>query len=318
MTTIALLGSFPAMPDDLERTLPDDRIVRFDRNGPFDGAEQIEVALGAPVADLIREFVAHAPRLRWLHTVSAGVERFMVPELVGRPDFTLTNNSGPYDVPIAEFVLATMLSAAKHLSDYQRAQERSTWDKDHRHSELRGATVVILGLGSIGGEVGRLAHAFGMRVIGVRRRLDLPGIPGVTEIVPPERLAEVASDADYLVVAAPLTPATRGIVSADVISRMKKTAWLVNIARGAIVDEAALRAALTERRIGGAALDAWWTEPLAAESDWWRMDNVIVTPHVSHSSPQVKVRTRALFLENLRRWKAGEPLLNVVDTAAGY
>jgi len=318
MTTIAVLGWFPSMPDDLQSALPDDRIVRFERRGPFDGAAEIEVALGAPAADLIREFIACAPRLRWLHTMSAGVERFLIPEIVGRTGFTLTNNSGPYDVPIAEFVMAVMLSAAKHLPEYQRSQQRAFWDKDHRHVELRGATVAIVGLGSIGGEVARLAAAFGMRVVGIRRRLDLPGIPGVTLVLPPERLADVAAEADFVVVAAPLTPATRGLVSREVIARMRPTAWLVNIARGAVVDEDALQEALREHRIAGAALDAWWQEPLPSESEWWRLENVIVTPHVSHSSPRVKDRTLALFLENLRRWKAGEPLLNVVDVRAGY
>lgn len=318
MTTIAVLGWFPSLPADLEKTLPDDRIVRFERRGPFDAAEGIEVALGAPAADLVREFISRAPRLRWMHTMSAGVENFLIPELVARKDFTLTNNSGPYDIPIAEYVLAMMLTAAKHLRDYQRAQEHAHWDKDLRHAELRGATVVVVGLGSIGGEVARLAAAFGMRVVGVRRRLDLPGIPGVTEVVPPERLADAAAEADYLVVATPLTPATRGIVSAGVLARMKRTAWLVNIARGAVIDESALLEALKERRIAGAAIDAWWKEPLPSDSEWWKLENVIVTPHVSHSSPHVKDRTLALFLENLRRWKAREPLLNVVDVRAGY
>ncbi len=318
MTTIAVLGWFPSLPDDVEKALPDDRIVRFDRRGPFDGAAEIEVALGAPVGDVLRQFIGHAPRLRWMHTMSAGVEDFLIPEIVERKDFTLTNNSGPYDIPIAEHVMALILAAAKHLPDYQRAQQRSRWDKDHRHTELNGATVVVLGLGSIGGETARLASAFGMRVVGVRRRLDRAGIPGVTEVVPPERLADAAAEADFLVVATPLTPATRGLVSREVLARMKPTAWLVNIARGAVVDEQALREAVTERRIAGAAIDAWWKEPLPPDSEWWGLDNVIVTPHVSHSSPRVKERTLALFLENLRRWKAREPLLNVVDVRAGY
>lgn len=318
MTTIAVLGWFPSLPTDLEKALPNDRIVRFERRGPFEGAEEIEVALGAPQGDLIREFIARAPRLRWMHTMSAGVESYLIPEIVERSDFTLTNNSGPYDIPIAEHVLAVMLAAAKHLPDYLRAQERSFWDKDHRHAELRGSTVVVLGLGGIGGETARLASAFGMRVIGVRRRLDLPGIPGVTEVVPPERLVDVAAEADFLVVATPLTPATRGLVSRDVIGRMKPSAWLVNIARGPIVDEQALLQAVKERRIAGAAIDAWWKEPLPADSEWWKLENVIVTPHVSNSSPHLKDRTLALFLENLRRWKAGEALLNVVDVRAAY
>jgi len=200
----------------------------------------------------------------------------------------------------------------------QRAQGAARWDKEHRHTELRGATVVVLGLGSIGGEVARRAAAFGMRVIGVRRRLDLPGIAGVSGVVPPECLAEVMGEADFLAITAPLTPATRGLVSRDVIARMKPTAWIVNIARGAIVDEPALLEALRAKRIAGAAIDAWWTEPLPSDSEWWSLPNVIATPHVSHSSPRVRERTLELFLENLRRWKARQPLLNVVDLKAGY
>ena len=318
MTTIAVLGWFPSMPDDVERALPDDRIVRFGRTGPFDEAKDIEVALGAPGQDLIREFLAHAPRLRWLHTMSAGVDRFLIPEIVGRADFTLTNNSGPYDVPIAEFVLATMLAAAKRLPHYQRAQAAASWDREVRLVELRDATVLILGTGSIGGEVARLTAAFGMRVIGVRRRPDQPKPAGVAVVVTPERLGDVIGEADYVVVATPLTPATTGLVSRDVIARMKPTAWLINIARGAIVDEVALLEALKAKRFGGAALDAWWTEPLLPESEWWSLPNVIATPHVSNSSPKLQQRTLDLFLENLRRWKAREPLVNVVDLKAGY
>jgi phosphoglycerate dehydrogenase-like enzyme len=318
MTTIAVLGWFPSMPDDLQKALPDDRVVRFERRGPFDAAGDIEVALGAPGPDLIRDFLAHAPHLRWLHTMSAGVDRFLIPEVVARPDFTLTNNSGPYDVPIAEFVLATMLAAAKHLPDYQRAQAARTWERELRLVELRGATVLVVGIGSIGGEVARLAGAFGMRVIGVRRRSDLPTPEGVARVVTPERLGEVVGEADHVVIAAPLTEATRGLVSREIIERMKPTAWLINIARGQIVDEVALREALEAKRIGGAAIDAWWTEPLPADSVWWSLPNVIVTPHVSNSSPKLQERTLGLFLENLRRWKARQPLLNVVDVRAGY
>jgi phosphoglycerate dehydrogenase-like enzyme len=306
------------MPDDLQRALPDDRVVRFERRGPFDAAADIEVALGAPGPDLIRDFLGHAPRLRWLHTMSAGVDRFLIPEIAARRGLTITNNSGPYDVPIAEFVLAAMLSAAKRLPDYQRAQAASRWEKELRLVELRGATVVIVGLGSIGGEVARLCAAFGMRVVGVRRRLDLPHPEGVAMVVTPERLGDVIGEADHVVIAAPLTPGTRGLVSREIIARMKPTAWLINIARGAVVDEAALLEALKANRLGGAAIDAWWTEPLPSESEWWSLPNVIATPHISNSSPKIQERTLALFLENLRRWKAREPLLNVVDLQAGY
>ena len=317
MTTIAIIGTYQVMLDELERAVPGDRFVRVDRGGPLDVARDAEVAMGWAGPDQLRSLFEAAPGLRWVHTTSAGVDRLLAPDILGRPDLTITNNSGSFDVPIAEYVLTVMLAAVKRLPEYLRAQSASVWTKDLQGSELRGATLVVLGLGSIGGEVARLASAFGMRVIGVRRRLDLPAIAGV-EVVPPERLADVVGEADHVAVTAPLTPATRGIVSREVIARMKPTAHLVNIGRGAIVDEVALLEALRAKRIAGAAIDAWWTEPLPPESEWWRLDNVMVTPHISHSSLRVRERTRDLFLENLRRWKDKRPLLNVVDPASGY
>jgi phosphoglycerate dehydrogenase-like enzyme len=136
--------------------------------------------------------------------------------------------------------------------------------------------------------------------------------------VPPDRLPEVAREADYVAVTAALTQQTRGLVSREVIAAMKPTAWLVNIARGPIVDEAALFEALRQRRIAGAAIDAWWTEPLPSDSPWWGLDNVIVTPHRSNSSPLLRERSLEFFGENLRRYERGEPLLNVVDKKLGY
>lgn len=318
MTTIAVIGTYQLMVDELRRALPDERFVRVQRGGPFSAAAAAELALGWAGPEAVRSLLEVAPALRWLHTTSAGVDRLLIPELSERKGFVLTNNSGSYDAPIGEFVIAAMFAAAKRLPDYQRAQAQRRWEKDLEHLELRDATLVVFGMGSIGGEVARLACALGVRVIGVRRRLGAGGIAGVAEVVGPDRLAEAASEADFVAVTAPLTPATRGAISAEVLARMKPTAWIINIARGAIVDEPALLAALKERRIGGAAIDAWWTEPLPPESEWWSLPNVIATPHVSHSSPRVRERTLALFLENYRRWQTGEPLLNVVDFGAGY
>jgi phosphoglycerate dehydrogenase-like enzyme len=155
-----------------------------------------------------------------------------------------------------------------------------------------------------------------MRVVGVRRRVE--PVAGVDRIVPPELLADVAAEADYLAIAAPLTRETRGAISRDVIGRMKKTAWIVNIARGAIVDEEALIEALRAERIGGAGLDTLTVEPLPADHPLWALDNVMISPHSSNSSPHTRERTVALFVENLRRFKADEPLLNRVDLEAGY
>jgi phosphoglycerate dehydrogenase-like enzyme len=172
-------------------------------------------------------------------------------------------------------------------------------------------------MGSIGGEVARLASAIGMRVIGVRRKAaSRQG--GVDRVVPAEELADVVGEADYLAITAPLTPATRGAISREVIARMKPSGWILNIARGAIVDEDAMVEALREKRIAGAGLDVFATEPLPPDHPLWTMENVMITPHSSGDSPRVGERTIALFAENLRRYKAGQPLINRVDFQAGY
>ena len=295
---------------DLPAILAGEDLVALHLDDEPTSAAGADAAFGGPNPDRLRALLAAAPGLRWYHTVSAGVERLLIPE-VERPDLVLTNNSGAYDLAIAEHVIAMIFAAAKRLPGSFAAQGRHDWHDDPNATDVRGSTLVVLGMGSIGGELARIARALGMRVIGVRRS-------GGDGAVTPDRLAEVAAEADYLAVCAPLTPATRGMVDAGVIAAMRPDAWIVNISRGAVVDEQALLAALKERRIGGAALDAWWTEPLPKDSEWWDLPNVIVTPHTSHSSPSVRERSIALIQENLRRFKTGEPLLNRVDLRLGY
>lgn len=278
--------------------------------GDLSAAADAEAAIGGPNPERFRALLEAAPGLRWYHCLAAGVER-LIPELAARPDLVLTNNSGAYDLAIAEHVIATIFAAAKRLPTSFAAQGQHVWHDDPKSSDVRGSTLVILGMGSIGGELAEIARRLGMRVIGVRRS-------GAGGSVAPERLAEVAAEADYLAVCAPLTAETRGLVDASVLARMRPTAWLINISRGAIVDESALFSALRERRIGGAAIDAWWTEPLPKDSDWWDLPNVIVTPHTSFSSPSIRDRSIALIVESLRRFKAGETLLNRVDPRLGY
>ena len=302
------------MPEDVRRALPDDEIVSVRDGAELARARDIEVAFAGNNAARVKQVLAAAPTLRWYHTFSAGVDTMLLPDFRER-SITLTNNSGAYDVAIAEHVMAFVFAAAKRLHVYARHQAARTWHEE-RHDEVGDSTLVVYGMGSIGGEVARLAAAVGMRVIGVRRTAGSSS--GVPRIVPPDALRDVAAETDYLVVAAPLTERTRGAVSRDVIARMKPTAWIVNIARGAIVDEAAMIEALRERRIAGAALDVFSSEPLPPDSELWTMENVIITPHSSSSSPRVRQRTLALFTENLRRYKAGEPLLNRVDFAVGY
>ncbi len=317
MTAIAIVGSWNSQPtsDVLRAALPDDRIIGIEGDdlGP---ANEAEAVFGGFSPERFRAALS-LPKLRWIHTFSAGVDRYL-PEVSGRPDLLLTNNSGAYDVPIAEHVIAMIFAAAKRVPEHLLAQGRSEWQREVPHAEVRGATLVILGMGSIGGELARLASGVGMRVIAVRRDAVRPGGPGVERVVPSERFAEVAREADYVAVTAALTPATRGMLSAEVIAGLKPTAWVINIARGPIIDEAALTAALRERRIGGAALDVFETEPLPATSPLWSLDNAILTPHISNSSPRLRERSLALVIENVRRFKAGEPLLNLVDRAVGY
>jgi phosphoglycerate dehydrogenase-like enzyme len=317
VTTIALFGNWASMPsaDMLRAALPDDRIVPVPGEdlGP---AADADAAFGGFGAERLRAVLAGAPKLRWVHTFSAGVDRH-VPEMTKYEHVVLTNNTGAYDVPISEHVIAMIFAAAKRVPEHLAAQGRHEWQREVPHAEVRGATLVILGMGSIGSELARMAGAVGMRVIGVRRDASRPA-PGAERIVPPARLVEVAREADFLAVTAALTPQTRGMVSAEVLRALKPTAWVINIARGPIVDEAALAAALQEKRIGGAALDVFETEPLPAASPLWSLDNAILTPHVSNSSPKVRERSLALVAENVRRFKAGEPLRNVVDRAVGY
>ena len=295
---------------DLSEVLGGEQVVAVHLDDELTSATGAEAAFGGPNPDRLRALLAVAPRLRWYHTMSAGVERLLMPEL-DRPDIVLTNNSGAYDLAIAEHVVAMIFAAAKRLPGSFAAQGRHDWHDDPRAGDVRGATLVVLGMGSIGGELAGIARGLGMRVIGVRRT-------GGDGSVTPDRLVEVAARADYLAVCAPLTPATRGMVTAEVIAALPRQAWIINISRGAIVDEAALLAALKERRIAGASIDAWWTEPLPKDSEWWDLPNVIVTPHTSHSSPSVRERSIELVRENLRRFKSGEPLVNRVDLSLGY
>ena len=316
MVKIGFWSSWPSTPQgSFAASFPDDEVVAIKDENDLARAADIEIAFCGISNERSRQLIAAAPKLRWFHTPAAGVDRFLdMPEFRERK-IILTNNSGSYDIQIAEHVLAFIFAAAKQLHRYRDQQHRAEWT-DQEHHELRDETALVFGAGSIGGEVARLLSAVGLRVIAVRRSGG--AVPGAARVVKPEALADVAAEADYLVVAAPLTPATRGAVSREVLARMKPTAWLINIARGPIVDEGALAKALADGRLGGAALDTFVKEPLPSDSPLWKLDNVIITPHTSNSSPKVRERTLALFVENVRRYKAGERLLNEVDFERGY
>lgn len=264
---------------------------------------------------ILEGVLAAAPHVRWLHTPSAGVDHLLIPALLER-NLVLTNSAGVHAIPIAEFVLALILNRAKKLADFGQAQAESRWAREIEPEELFERTMLILGIGGIGQAIAERARGFGMRIYG-SRRTPKP-MDGVDKVVGQYGWRELLPEADYVVIATPLTDETRGMLDAAAFAAMKSSAYLINIARGPIIDEPALVDALRAGRIAGAALDAFEPEPLPADSSLWSAPNVTITPHITAHSPRMRERQIALFLENLRRFRNDEPLLNVVDVAAGY
>jgi phosphoglycerate dehydrogenase-like enzyme len=252
-------------------------------------------------------------RLRWFHTFSAGVDSPAFKVLLDR-GVTLTNSSGASAPSIAQYVLAMMLHRVKRIGEFTAQQGQREWAQ-LRGGELTGMTAGIIGTGAIGGETARLAKACGMRVIGMRRS-EKPA-RWVDEQVPPRRLGYLLRESDFVVLACPLTKETAGMIGGPQLRQMKRDATLINIARGRVVDEAALIGALDGGVIGGAVLDVFEQEPLPAESPLWSMPNVIVTPHNSGVSPLNMERSMAIFVDNLARFAGGRRMRNVV-TAAGF
>lgn len=294
-------------------------VIHLDTDGTPDGdiSDAVAMIRWWTPKDMLRHVLDEAPALRWIHTPSAGIDGIVIPELLERP-ITLTNAAGAHAIPIAEFVLMFMLSHVKRTQEMFALKPENAWEQGrHLHlSELYGKTLLILGLGGIGQEIARRASPFGMRVVGSRRHPQ--PMDGVDQVVGEDAWRELLPEADYVVIATPLTEATCGMVDAAAFARMKPEAYLINIARGEIIDTQALLDALQEGRIAGAALDALPEEPLPPTHPLWQAPNVWITPHISWSSPHMRQRVLAIFLENLRRFGADEPLINVVDMAAGY
>lgn len=297
--------------------------VRFD-----DPATREECDALLPHADVVLGYAvrprnfALAGRVRWIHSTAAGVSHLLFPELV-ESSITVTNARGVHARAMAEHVLGVMLAFTRrlHVARDRQAARRWTqaelWQGEPAFGELAGATLGLVGFGRIGEAVAQAARAFGMRVLAVRRRPAADPAPAHAQWGP-ERLDDLLAESDWVVLAAPHTPATDRLLDAARLARMKPGARLVNIARGALVDEAALVAALRAGRLAGAALDVTAVEPLAADSPLWGMPEVIVTPHVSGVGPRFWERITAQFADNLRRFLAGEPLANVVDKRSGY
>ncbi|MEZ4415504.1 MAG: D-2-hydroxyacid dehydrogenase [Gemmatimonadota bacterium] len=278
----------------------------------------------------LEDLPERAPRARWIQATSAGIGQFVrrMRYAERMPGVVFTTARGVHRAPLAEFAVMSMLLHARRALHMMEAQRRRTWQR-FAGTDLEGRTVVIVGLGAVGSEVARVAEALRMRVIALRRHPDrdlagsehaaTPGPrtgapePPPPRVLGPESLTDVLPEADFLVLIAPHTDETEHMIGAAELAALPPGAALVNIGRGALVDEPALVAALTSGHLGGAYLDVFEEEPLPLESPLWGMPNVLVSPHSGSTSDRENVRIADLFSENLHRWQRGEPLLNRLD-----
>ncbi|MBA7479632.1 Glyoxylate/hydroxypyruvate reductase B [subsurface metagenome] len=266
---------------------------------------------------LPRDIVSRAPKLKWIQAMSAGVEGYLGTELIASP-IVITSVSGAAAAPIAEFVIGLMLMFVKQSVLCFHLKQEKKWLR-FAPAVLGSKTVGIVGLGSIGREVARLAKAFGMRVLATRRSAKREGRARYVDVVfPPVQLPELLAESDFVVLALPLTPETSKIFGEAKLRAMKSTACLINIGRGEIVDEEVLIRALEEQWIAGAGLDVFATEPLPADSRLWELPNVIFSPHVAGGVDDYARRATELFTENLRRYLSGRRLLNIINKKRGY
>lgn len=312
--------------------------------GALDAAELAELSELAPnlriVANLSREqalaraaeahgvdgrfatadFIARAPHLVWVQAMSAGVDRYLGnAALMEKDSIVLSNMQGVHGPAIADHSMAMLLTLTRDLREYSKQQESARWSPGGTGAAtaLAGRTMLVVGLGGIGTEIAQRAAGFGMRVIATRRS-DAPGPAYVEKVGRNEDLMAMLPEADVVAIAVPLTAETENMFDAAAFAAMKPGAILINIARGKVVDTAALMEALRSGRLGGACLDVTEPEPLPADHPLWSLPNVIITPHVASDAELTNERSWELLRENLRRFAAGEPLLNVVDKRAGY
>jgi D-2-hydroxyacid dehydrogenase (NADP+) len=268
------------------------------------------------------EQIAAARKLQWIHSPAAAVHLLMFPELINS-GIVVTNAREVHGPVVAEHVIALIFALAKKIPGSARLQQKHVWgqqilwDELPRVREVAGATLGLVGLGSIGRPVVKSAKALGMRVIAVREHPE-KGSEGADMVLGSDQVDEVFRQADYVLLAAPVTHNTRAIANAERLALMNTAACLINVGRGALVDESALAAVLREKKIGGAALDVFPKEPLAADSPLWDIPNLLITPHTAALTDKLWHRHYALFSENLRRYLNNEPLQAVVDKRKGY
>lgn len=267
---------------------------------------------------LLRKVFGMCPNLRWVHSRSVGLERSLFPELVESP-VVLTNGAGVFSGPLGEFVLAAILYFAKDLRRMIRNQVAGVWEPFDVVS-VAGQTLGIVGYGDIGRAVAARVHPLGMTIHALKRHAAPPGQQDklIDRIYTPDRRLEMLSLCDYVVVAAPLTEETRGMISEREFAAMKANTVVINVGRGPVIDEDAMIRALSTRRIKGAALDVFDEEPLPSDHPFYKLENVLLSPHCADHTPDWLENAVYLFIDQLERFRGGKPLLNVVRKELGY
>lgn len=308
---------------DLQRitaAAPGSRLLSVSLEGLADGdLADVEVLLRGPLpAGVFDRLLARCPRLRWVHSATAGVERVLTPTALER-GIAITNARGVFSDPIAEYVMMAILAVCRRLPQQLELQRERTW-QPLEATELHDVTVGIVGFGSIGRRVAELAGAFGARIVATRRSADggSAADTGNVEVLGADRLDELLARSDFVVLALPLLADTERLFDDAMLARVKPGSWLINVARGRLIDEPALVRALREGPLGGAVLDAFVDEPLPPDSPLYGVPNLIVTPHTAWSSGRALDRSIELFCDNLGRFARGERLLNLIDPVAGY
>lgn len=306
--------------DELRTRFPDFEVVKLtSKEHIFEELPDTDVLLAWSVRE---DQIRAARKLKWIHTGMAGLNWILIPAVI-ESDIIVSSSKGIHAIPIAEHTMALLLAFTRRLVDCFESQKLSTWNRSDiwaatpSFDELHGKTIGILGLGALGAEIARRARAFGMRVVGFKRNVG-SGHDVADAVYPAQLLDEHLPSLDFLVVAVPLTDDTRGMIGVRQFERMKRSMFIVNIARGDIIDQDAMIDALNSGRIAGAGLDVFVPDPLPDGHPLYSAKNVILTPHISGVSHMLWRRVMDIWVENIRRFMEGRPLINQVDKRRGY
>ncbi len=302
-------------------------LLDAEREGDVAASKELDLLLAEAEVifglELPNDLARRAAGLRWVQVISAGIDHLTRKDILASAA-TMTNIKGMSATPIAEFVIAVALAFVKRLPYCGELQRQKRWEV-FQTASLQSKTIGIIGLGNIGREVARLSRAFGMTVIATSRTAGRTGpagrigsVSGVDRMLPKGQLPQLLAESDFVVLSLPLTEETKGLVGEKELRTMKPTAYLINVARGGVVDEAALVRALEQGWIAGAGLDVFAVEPLPADSRLWELPNAVLSPHVSGGIEGEFELATDLFIDNLKRYLKGDQLRNVVDKEEGY